>query len=107
MLIKSWVPYICNGNVISNFPIMQVMAKTTNVENVDAQELKEQERCSKILLFMELWKRFKTPTFLGNAIDEFLTTHYGMAKVNVKAHKVGKQCTSHSRGTNCMLHRGQ
>ena len=47
MFIKSWVPDICNGNVISKSPIMQVMVETRIVENVDARELKEQERCSK------------------------------------------------------------
>ena len=41
-----WVD-ISNGNVISNSPIMQVTAKMTNLKNVDAQELKEQERRSK------------------------------------------------------------
>ena len=39
---------VCNGdNVVFDSPIMQVMVETRIVENVDARELKEQERCSK------------------------------------------------------------
>ncbi|MCO5598040.1 hypothetical protein L7F22_052129 [Adiantum nelumboides] len=43
---KSWTD-VCNGNVIFDSPIMQAMAHTKNVENLDTQELREQERRSK------------------------------------------------------------
>ena len=40
---KSWAD-VCNSNVLPDFPTMQVMAQTKNVENVDLEELKERER---------------------------------------------------------------
>ncbi|RYA83982.1 hypothetical protein DD594_26665, partial [Enterobacter cloacae complex sp. 4DZ1-17B1] len=38
---------VCGNNVVSNSSLMQAMAQTKNVENVDVEELKEWEKHSK------------------------------------------------------------
>ncbi|MCO5581281.1 hypothetical protein L7F22_035160 [Adiantum nelumboides] len=94
---KSWAD-VCNGNVVSGSPIMQAMAHTKNVENVDAQELRERERRSKNIVIRGIVEeKLETPPSLAIAIEGFFNTHFGMSGVTVYgAHRVGKQGVSRS-----------
>ncbi|MCO5560135.1 hypothetical protein L7F22_013742 [Adiantum nelumboides] len=95
---KSWAD-VCNGNVVSSSPIMQAMAHTKNVENVNAQELRERERRSKNIVIRGIVeeKLEKTPPSLAIAIEGFFNTHFVMSGVTVYgAHRVGKQGASRS-----------
>ncbi|MCO5558495.1 hypothetical protein L7F22_012079 [Adiantum nelumboides] len=92
---KSWAD-VCNGNVVSGSPIMQAMAHTKNVKNIDAQESRERERRSKnIVICGIVEEKSETPPSLAIAIEEFFNTHLGMSGVTVYgAHRVGKQRAS-------------
>ncbi|MCO5557562.1 hypothetical protein L7F22_011128 [Adiantum nelumboides] len=94
---KSWAD-VCNGNVVSDSPIMQAMAHTKNVENVDAQELRERERRSKNIVIRGIVEeKLETPPSLAIAIEGFFNTHFGMSGVTIYgAHRVGKQGASRS-----------
>ncbi|MCO5594279.1 hypothetical protein L7F22_048308 [Adiantum nelumboides] len=94
---KSWAD-VYNGNVVSGSPIMQAMAHTKNVENVDAQELRERERRSKNIVIRGIVEeKLETPPSLAIAIEGFFNIHFGMSRVTVYgAHRVGKQGASRS-----------
>ncbi|MCO5547927.1 hypothetical protein L7F22_001382 [Adiantum nelumboides] len=84
---------VCNGNVVCGSPIMQSMAHTKNVENIDAQELRERERRFKNIVIRGIVEeKLETPPSLAIAIEGFFNTHFGMSGVTVYgAHRVGKQ----------------
>lgn len=90
---KSWAE-ICNGNVVSNLPIMHAMtqAKDVDVDNVDVEELKELERRSKNIVIRGIVEeKSETPPSLAIAIEDFFKTHFGMSGITVYgAHRVGK-----------------
>ncbi|MCO5559841.1 hypothetical protein L7F22_013445 [Adiantum nelumboides] len=92
---KSWTD-VCNGNVVFGSPIMQAMAHTKIVKNVDAQELRKWKRHSKnIVICGIVEENLETPPSLAIANEGFFNTHFGMSKVMVYgAHRVGKQGSS-------------
>ena len=89
---KSWAD-VCNSNVLPDFPTMQVMAQTKNVENVDLEELQEREQRSKNIVIRGITEeKLETPPSLAISIANFFETHFGMSGVMVYgAHRVGKQ----------------
>ncbi|MCO5556860.1 hypothetical protein L7F22_010414 [Adiantum nelumboides] len=94
---KLWTD-VCNGNVVSGSTIMQAIAHTKNVENVDAQELRERERCFKNIVIRAIGEeKLETPPSLAITIEGFLNTRFGLSGVTVYgAHRVGKQGPSRS-----------
>ncbi|MCO5589104.1 hypothetical protein L7F22_043070 [Adiantum nelumboides] len=58
--------HVYNGNLVYSTPIMQAVAHTKNVEYVDTQEMREQERRSKNIVIRGIVeKKLETSSFLA------------------------------------------
>lgn len=89
---KSWAD-VCKSNAVFDSSQMQVVPQAKEVENVDAQELKERESRSKNIVIRGIAEESsETPPSLAISIEEFFKTHFGMSGITVYgAHRVGKQ----------------
>ena len=90
---------VCSSNVVFDSSIMQVMAQTKNVENVDIEQLKKWEQRSKNIFIHRIPKeKLETLPYLAIVIEDFFKMHFSMSGVMVyRPHRVGKQGAPRSR----------